>query len=103
MKRSRLLSVITLSLAMVCAGVGACFWIQLIRQRTFGLWWHAGSHAAREESQFVELTSAGFEMATPRCLVASLGALKDGGNVLQVTMAMVSIKQPRAQQGIGGV
>ena len=39
-------------------------------------------HAAREEAQGVEATAAGFEVRATCLLVATLGALQDGGDAL---------------------
>ena len=67
------------------------------------LWWDTGTDAACEEAEFVELAATGFEMGTTRSLVTSLGALKDGGGALQVTVAVLGIKRQRAHQRVGGV
>mgnify|MGYP000132526068 CR=1 FL=1 len=49
-------------------------------------------HAAREESESVELAAARFEVGTARFLVSVLGALENGGSVAEGTFAMIGIK-----------
>jgi hypothetical protein len=56
------------------------------------LWWDTGTHAAREESEFVELATAGLEMGTSGCFVATLGALNLGSRAFQVAFAVFGIK-----------
>jgi len=67
------------------------------------LWWNTGTHAAREESQGVQATAAGFEVGATRLLVASLGAHQDSGDTLQVAAAVFDIKRQRGDQCVGSV
>lgn len=60
-------------------------------------------HVAREEAQGVQATAAGFAMGATCLLVASLGALQDGGDALQVGGAVFDIKRERSDQRVGGV
>ena len=49
-------------------------------------------HAAREESQVVELAAASFDMGAAGFLVSELGALESGGGAREVMAAVVGIK-----------
>jgi hypothetical protein len=60
-------------------------------------------HAAREESEGVEATAAGFVVRATRLLIAKLGARQDGTGPLQVTLSVVRVKWQRSDQCIGGV
>ena len=60
-------------------------------------------HAAREESEVVELAATGLEMGATRFLVARLGTLKESGDSLQIAFAVFGIKRQRAHQRVGGV
>jgi len=75
----------------------------LILQRTFVLWWHTGTHAAREEADGVQTTATAFEMGPARLLIASLGALQDRGHALEVGKAAFGIKRQRGDQRVGGI
>lgn len=75
----------------------------LNRQRTLILWWDTGTHAAREESKGVEATAAFFGVRMARLLIAKLGAMQDGAGPLQVTRAVIGVKQPCGNQGVGGI
>ena len=60
-------------------------------------------HSAREESEGVEATAAGFTVRAARLLIAELGAGQDGAGTLQVMRPMVRIKRQRGDQCVGGV
>ena len=51
----------------------------------------------------MELATTRFEMRTTRLLIASLGALKDGGQSLKVAFAVFGVKRHRVDQTAGGV
>lgn len=85
----------------LCGGPQSA-WV-IILQRTFVLWWHTGTHAAREEADGVQATAAAFEMGPARLLIASLGALQDRGHALEVGKAAFGIKRQRGDQRVGGI
>ncbi len=58
---------------------------------------------AREEAQSVQTTASGFGVRATGSLVASLGVVQDGGDVLEVGGAGFGIKPQRGDQPIGGV
>jgi hypothetical protein len=51
----------------------------------------------------VKATATGFEMGAPCLVVASLGALQEGGNASQVGSTIVDIKRQRENQCVGGI
>jgi hypothetical protein len=51
----------------------------------------------------MQATAASFAMGVACLLVASLGALQNGGNTLQVDGAGFDIKRKRSDQSVGGV
>jgi hypothetical protein len=57
------------------------------------LWWDAGTHVAREESESVEATTAGFVVRATRLPIAVLRADQDGAGTLQVTLPVVCVKR----------
>jgi hypothetical protein len=76
---------------------------KLVRQRTLDLWWDTRTHAAGEEAEGVEATTAGFDMGASCLAIARLGALQEGGNAFQVGGAGFGIKRQCGDQRVGGV
>jgi len=56
----------------------------IVLQRTFSSRRFTGTHAAREESEVVELAAAFFEMRFSSLLIAFLRALQNGGDTFQM-------------------
>jgi hypothetical protein len=70
----------------------------LIGQRTLVLWWDTGTHAAREESERLEVAAAGLVVGA-----ACLGAGSDRANPVEVTLPLIGVKGQRRDQGVGGI
>src|SRR5262245_35574054 len=60
------------------------------------LGWDTGTHVAREETEGVKATAAGFVVRAARLLVTELGTHQDRADTLQVTFAVVCVKRQRA-------
>ena len=67
------------------------------------LWWDTGTHAAREESECVEVAAAGLVVGAARLLVAMLSALQYVTDALQVTLAVFGVKRQGGDQRVGGI